>query len=120
VDRTLVRDELLAIEAAVKQMLADPEIDIIVTNGGTGVAPRDVTIEAVAPLFEKTLPGFGELFRALSFEQVGSAAMLSRADAGIAAKKAIFVLPGSPKACALAMERLIIPECGHVVSLLHR
>lgn len=120
VDRTLVRDDAPAIEVAVRQLLADAGVDIIVTTGGTGIAPRDVTLDAVEPLFERALPGFGELFRALSYREVGSAAMLSRAAAGIARGKPIFVLPGSPHACGLAMEQLILPEVGHIVSLLRR
>ena len=120
VDRTLVRDELIVITAAVKRLLADPNVDLIVTTGGTGVAPRDVTIEAIEPLFERALPGFGELFRALSYREVGSAAMLSRAAAGIVQGKPVFLLPGSPDACRLAMEKLILPETGHLLSLVRR
>ena len=118
--RRIVRDEADAIRAAVEEMLASDAVDAVVTNGGTGVARRDVTIEAVEPLFEKTLPGFGEIFRALSFQEIGASAMLSRAEAGIARGKPVFVLPGSPKACRLAAERLVVPEVGHILSLLRR
>ena len=88
---------------------------MIVTTGGTGITSRDGTFEAIDRLLEKRLTGFGELFRMLSFEQIGAAAMMSRATAGTASGKAIFVLPGSPDAVRLAMTRLIIPELGHVV-----
>ena len=88
----------------------------MLVTGGTGVAPRDVTVEAIAPLFDKQLPGFGELFRALSFAEVGSAAYLSRASAGIAGGKPVFLLPGAPQAVELAMERLILPEAAHLVA----
>ena len=118
--RALVRDEADAIRAAVVEMLSSEPVDAVVTNGGTGVARRDVTIEAVEPLFEKALPGFGEIFRALSFQEIGASAMLSRAEAGIARGKPVFVLPGSPKACRLAAERLIVPEVGHILALLRR
>lgn len=118
--RGLVKDEADDIRAAVERLLDDPSIDIIVTTGGTGVARRDVTPEAVTPLFERALPGFGEMFRALSHPGIGSAAMLSRATAGIARGKAVFLLPGSPDACRVAMEGLILPEAGHLVGLLHR
>jgi molybdenum cofactor biosynthesis protein B len=83
-------------------------------TGGTGVAPRDVTPEAVEPLLDRVVPGFGELFRALSYEQIGSAALLSRALAGLAAGRVVFVLPGSRGAVELAMEKLVLPELGHL------
>lgn len=118
--RELVRDEAAQIRGAVEAMLAAGEVEAVVTTGGTGVAPRDVTIEAIEPLFAKRLPGFGEVFRALSYQEVGSAAIMSRAEAGVARGKPVFVLPGSPKACRLAVERLVVPEVGHVVSLLRR
>ncbi|MFP5286643.1 MAG: molybdenum cofactor biosynthesis protein B [Thermoanaerobaculia bacterium] len=115
----LVPDEVPAIRGAVEQALAREGVDVIVLTGGTGFSPRDVTLEAVAPLLERPVEGFGELFRMLSWQQVGSAAMLSRAAAGLAgsrgASRAIFLLPGSPKAVALAMEKLILPEAGHLL-----
>ncbi len=116
----LVSDEQGAIRGAVQSALEDRDVDVIVLTGGTGFAPRDVTADAVAPLFEQSVDGFGELFRMLSYEQVGAAAMLSRACAGIAARKLIFVLPGSSKAVALAMEKLILPEAGHLLSHVRR
>jgi molybdopterin adenylyltransferase len=118
--RRLVRDEEEAVRQAVEELLAAPGVDVLVLTGGTGVAPRDVTVEAVSPLFEKPLPGFGELFRMLSHRQVGSAAMLSRAAAGVAAGRAVFLLPGSPKGVVLALDELILPEAGHLVSQARR
>ena len=118
--RERVPDEADDIRAAVARLLDAPDVDAVVTTGGTGLAPRDVTPEAVAPLLERRVPGFGELFRMLSFEAIGAAAMLSRAEAGIARGKPCFLLPGSPDACALAVERLILPETGHLVALLRR
>jgi len=91
------------------------EVDAILLNGGTGVAPRDTTYEAVSTLIEKRLDGFGELFRMLSFQEVGSKAMASRAVAGVFGKTVVFSMPGSVKAVRLAMERLICPELGHIV-----
>jgi len=117
---TLIQDDVVAIRRALAQILSTPGIDVAVVTGGTGFAPRDLTIEAALPLFERTVEGFGELFRMLSHRQVGAAAMLSRAAAGIAAGRAIFLLPGSPKAVALAMEELILPEAAHLVSQARR
>ena len=90
----------------------------IIVNGGTGIAARDSTIEAVRVLLDKELEGFGELFRYLSYQEIGSAAFLSRAMAGIAAGKIVVALPGSPDACRLAMEKLLLPELGHMAHLL--
>ena len=118
--RLLVRDEVAAIRAAVEELLAAPGVDVLVLTGGTGVAPRDVTVEAVSPLFEKPLPGFGELFRMLSHRHVGAAAMLSRAAAGVTAGRAVFLLPGSPRGVVLALDELILPEAGHLVSQARR
>jgi molybdenum cofactor biosynthesis protein B len=120
VDSTLVRDDVPAIRDAVRRLLALPEVDVLVATGGTGFSPRDLTVEAVGPLFERPVEGFGELFRMLSYEQVGAAAMLSRAAAGLVGSKAVFLLPGSPKAVALAMERLILPEAAHLLGQARR
>jgi molybdopterin adenylyltransferase len=95
-------------------------LDAIIVNGGTGIAPRDTTIEAVRPLLERELDGFGELFRMLSYNEIGSAAMLSRAVAGLRDGHFIAALPGSTAACKLAMEKLIIPELGHIAYLAGR
>jgi len=96
----------------------DPDIDLVITNGGTGIAPRDSTVEAIAPLLTRMIPGFGELFRMLSFEQVGSRAMASQALGGMMGKTLVFVLPGSTKAVTLALERLILPEISHLLTQL--
>jgi molybdenum cofactor biosynthesis protein B len=120
VDSTLVPDDVEAIRGAVRQFLALPDVDVVVATGGTGFSPRDVTLEAAAPLFEKPVEGFGELFRMLSYQQVGAAAMLSRAAAGLVGTKAVFLLPGSPKAVALAMEKLILPEAAHLLGQARR
>jgi molybdenum cofactor biosynthesis protein B len=112
---TIVRDEPAQVTALVRAQLADPQVQVIITTGGTGITSRDGTYEAVDSLIEKRLDGFGELFRMLSFHEIGPAAMMSRATAGTASRKAIFVLPGSENAVRLAMTRLIIPELGHVI-----
>jgi molybdenum cofactor biosynthesis protein B len=112
---TLISDEGRVITRSVKEQVN--AVNVIITTGGTGLAPCDVTIEAVQPLFQKELPGFGELFRLISYEQIGSSAMLTRASSGIIDNTAIFCLPGSPNAVKLAMEALILPELQHV--LLH-
>ena len=96
------------------------ESDAVVVTGGTGIAPRDRTPDAVGALFERRLPGFGELFRMLSFQEVGPAAMLSRADAGVVGNALVFLIPGSPAAVELAVRRLIAPELAHAVGQLRR
>jgi len=117
-DRRIVRDERAAIAAAVREGIADPEVDAVVLSGGTGLAPRDVTYETVLGLLEKPIDGFGELFRMLSYEQIGAAAMLSRAVAGVTGTTVVFALPGSSKAVELGIERLIGPELGHLIGLI--
>lgn len=109
-------DDPALIRQALLQHLQD--LDAIVVNGGTGIAARDSTIEAIRVLLDKELDGFGELFRYLSYQQIGSAAFLSRALAGIAAGKIVVSLPGSPDACRLAMEKLLIPQLPHIAQLL--
>ena len=116
VERVVVPDDPEAIEAAAREALAREDVRAIVLTGGTGVAPRDVTPETLEPLLERVVPGFGELFRMLSYEDIGSAALLSRALAGIAAGKVVFVLPGSRGAIRLALEKLILPELGHLAA----
>lgn len=113
VDYRIVPDDPQAIVAAVRQMAAG-EAQAILSSGGTGVTARDWTFEAISGLITKPLDGFGELFRMLSFDQVGAAAFLSRATAGLIGETAVFVLPGSPKAASLAWEKLIEPELGHL------
>jgi molybdenum cofactor biosynthesis protein B len=120
VGHAIVRDDPDAVTAAVQQQLAVAATHVIITTGGTGITSRDGTFEVIDRLLEKRLTGFGELFRMLSYEQIGAAAMMSRATAGTANGKAIFVLPGSPDAVRLAMTKLIVPELGHVVQQLSR
>ncbi|WP_029215119.1 MogA/MoaB family molybdenum cofactor biosynthesis protein [Kallotenue papyrolyticum] len=110
----IVKDEAAAIAALVRQLVHE-RCAVVILNGGTGITRRDVTCEALEPLLEKRLPGFGELLRMLSFQAVGPAAMLSRATAGVCRDSLIFALPGSPNAVALALDRLIIPELAHLV-----
>ncbi|MEJ8306148.1 MogA/MoaB family molybdenum cofactor biosynthesis protein [Saccharibacillus sacchari] len=113
---TLCTDDAEAIHSIVAGWLLRSEIDAIITTGGTGIAARDVTLEAVRPLFEKELDGFGELFRYLSFaEDIGTRSVLSRAAAGAAKEKMIFALPGSTGAVTLAMRRIILPEIRHML-----
>lgn len=116
----IVKDEPSQVTAIVRRQLADQATQVIITTGGTGISARDTTYEAVTGLLEKQLDGFGELFRMISFHQIGSAAMMSRATAGTVGRKAIFVLPGSPAAVRLAMEKLIVPELGHIVQQLSK
>ena len=111
----LVRDEPEQVRAEVLAQCRGDATQVIITTGGTGITSRDGTYETVASLLDKRLDGFGELFRVLSFQEIGSAAMMSRAVAGTVGGKAIFVLPGSENAVRLAMTRLIIPELAHVV-----
>jgi len=120
VDRAIVPDEPDRIRRWVLERIVRGEVDAIVVSGGTGIAPRDITVETLEPLLGKLLPGFGELFRMLSFEEIGSAAMLSRAVAGTADRTVVFVLPGSSKAVGLALDRLILPELPHLVGQLRR
>ncbi len=115
ISREIVCDDTALIRAAVERALANEACRAVMLTGGTGTSPRDVTPEAVLPLLERELPGFGELFRMLSFHEIGAAAMLSRAFAGSRAGKVVFGLPGSPAAIRLALERLALPELGHLV-----
>jgi molybdenum cofactor biosynthesis protein B len=119
-ERAIVADDAGAIRAAVLRAIARADVDAAIVTGGTGVSPRDVTPDVVAPLLDKRLDGFGELFRALSFEEIGPAAILSRALAGTAGRTAVFVTPGSSGAVRLAMDRLILPELAHLVGQLRR
>jgi len=113
--RELIPDNRALIEAGVKRALQSRNVDAIITCGGTGITLSDVTIEAVEPLLDKQLPGFGEVFRWLSYEDIGSAAVMTRAIAGVVRGKAVFCLPGSPQAVKLCVERLILPEAGHII-----
>lgn len=118
VHTAIVRDERVAIRSTVLTLCGRSDVQAVVVTGGTGVAPRDVTIESLAGAWTKELPGFGEIFRALSFAEIGPAAFLSRATAGVVGETFVAVLPGSPAACELALRRLLLPEIGHVTALL--
>jgi len=120
VERALVPDEPTRIDAVLHRWLAAGAVDVIVTTGGTGIARRDTTVEVVERLLDKRLDGFGELFRMLSHREIGSAAMLSRAVAGISGRTAVFALPGSLAAVDLALEELILPELPHLLRELRR
>ena len=113
--RTIVKDDPDLVRDSIGRQLANPAVQAIITTGGTGITSRDCTYEAVSAMLWKRLDGFGEIFRALSYEQIGSAAMLSRAVAGTIAGRVIFALPGSEAAVRLAVEKLIVPELGHLV-----
>ena len=114
----IVKDEPSRIRALIDEIADEGECWAVFLNGGTGLAPRDTTIEAVDALLERRITGFGELFRFLSYEQIGSGAMLSRATAGVYRSLMLFSMPGSPAAVRLAMEKLIVPELSHMVWLL--
>ena len=116
----IVKDEPEQVTSSVRARLADAKTEVIITTGGTGVTARDGTYDAIDAMLEKRLDGFGELFRMLSFQEIGAAAMLSRATAGTLESTAIFVLPGSEHAVRLAMSRLILPELGHLAQQLRK
>lgn len=113
----IVPDDPKVVTDVVAKLLDAPAVDAVILNGGTGLAPRDTTLEAVRGLLDKEIPGFGELFRHLSYMDVGAAAMLSRATAGVARGKIVVSMPGSPAAVELAMTKLVLPELGHMVFL---
>ena len=116
----LVKDEPAEVAALIRSIAAERSADVIVTSGGTGITARDSTYEAVTSLLDKRLDGFGELFRMLSYGEIGAAAMMSRAVAGLHRGVAVFATPGSTAAVKLALEKLIIPELGHLVFEAHR
>jgi molybdenum cofactor biosynthesis protein B len=119
VSKAIVKDEPAQVASAVQAIADAPEgpatAHAVLLTGGTGIARRDTTVEALAARFDKTLDGFGELFRMLSFAEIGASAMLSRAQMGIHARRIVVSLPGSPNACRLALEKLLIPELGHLL-----
>jgi molybdenum cofactor biosynthesis protein B len=115
---SIVKDDHTAIQSEIRSV--PKEVNAILLNGGTGFTKRDVTVETVRPLLDKEMAGFGELFRFLSYQEIGSAAMLSKAVAGTIGKKAVFCMPGSGNAVALAMKKLILPELKHIVWELRR
>jgi molybdenum cofactor biosynthesis protein B len=120
VGRAILKDDAELVRGTVERQLANPDVQVIITTGGTGITSRDMTFEAVGSMLQKRLDGFGELFRMLSFEQIGPAAMMSRACAGLVAGRIVVSLPGSEAAVRLAMERLLIPELGHLVQQANR
>jgi molybdenum cofactor biosynthesis protein B len=120
VGREIVRDEPSQVQAVIEAACTNPAVQAIILTGGTGISSRDRTHEAIESLLDRRLPGFGELFRMLSYQEIGPAAMLSRAQAGTRAGRLVFSLPGSPAACRLALERLILPELGHLVREVNR
>ncbi len=118
IDYTIIKDEPEQIRAQMETWGKRADLDAVILNGGTGIAPRDTTYDAIASLLEKTLPGFGELFRYLSYQEIGSRAIASRAIAGIYQGKLVFSLPGSSNAVKLAISQLILPELVHLVTQL--
>jgi molybdenum cofactor biosynthesis protein B len=114
--RSLIPDKLRLLRTTIRRALRSDAEAILIT-GGTGISPTDVTIEGITPILEKELPGFGELFRKISYDTIGSAAMMTRATAGVVKGKPIFCLPGSPDAVKTAVTKLILPELGHVLSI---
>jgi molybdenum cofactor biosynthesis protein B len=111
----IVKNNAKSIRDIVQCLLKDDDLDVIITSGGTGISSRDMTVDTLTPLFEKNLNGFGELFRNLSYRNIGEAAMISRATAGIIGKKIVFCIPGSTKAMELALTHLILPGIGHIL-----
>ncbi|MCC7012126.1 MAG: MogA/MoaB family molybdenum cofactor biosynthesis protein [Planctomycetes bacterium] len=114
--REIVRDERSEIESAVRRAVAREDVDLVLTTGGTGLAPRDVTFDTLRALFDSEIPGFGELFRWLSFREIGAATLLSRAIGGLLSRKVVLALPGSPRALKLALEEIVLREAGHLVA----
>jgi molybdopterin adenylyltransferase len=113
--KKIIADDETMIQDSVMYVLGSNALDAAIFSGGTGIATTDITIETVSPFFEKKMPGFGEFFRRISFDKVGSAAVLSRAVAGVAKGKALFCIPGSPDAVKISVETLILPEVSHIV-----
>ncbi|BAY19348.1 molybdenum cofactor synthesis domain-containing protein [Nostoc sp. HK-01] len=116
----IIKDEPTQIQAQIESLGKSANLDVVIFNGGTGIAPRDTTYDAIEKLLEKTLPGFGEIFRFLSYQEIGSRAIASRAVAGVYQNKLIFSLPGSSNAVRLGMEKLILPELVHLVSQMRK
>lgn len=116
----IVREDSEAQRRELQELVRTPDIDVVVITGGTGIAPRDRAYDVLSELYTRELPGFGELFRALSYAEIGSAALLSRASAGVVGDTLVFSVPGSHAAVQLALEKLILPELGHLVGELRR
>ncbi len=111
----ILKDEADSVEKKIYELLREKEPQVIITTGGTGVSRRDITVETIYPILEKNLDGFGELFRFLTYQEIGTGSIMSRAVAGVAGGKVILCLPGSPEATNLAMDKIILPELGHLV-----
>jgi len=111
----ILKNEADSIKKKIYELLKEEELQVIITSGGTGVSRRDITIETIYPILEKKLDGFGELFRSLTYQEIGTGSIMSRAIAGVARGKVIICLPGSPEATNLAMDKIILPEIGHLV-----
>ncbi len=111
----VLRNEADSIKKKIHELLKEEELQVVITLGGTGVSHRDITVETISPILEKRLDGFGELFRFLSYQEIGSSSIMSRAIAGVAMEKVIICLPGSLEATRLATDKIIIPEIGHMV-----
>lgn len=112
---SILKNEADSIKKKIYELLRQEELQVIITSGGTGVSHRDITVETISPILEKKLDGFGELFRSLSYQEIGTTSIMSRAIAGVAGGKVILCLPGSPEAAKLAMDKVILPEIGHLV-----
>ncbi len=112
---SILKDEADSIKKKISELLSQEELQVIISSGGTGVSHRDITVETVSPILEKKLEGFGELFRSLSYQEIGTASIMSRAIAGVVGGKVILCLPGSLGAVNLAMDKIILPEIGHMV-----
>jgi molybdenum cofactor biosynthesis protein B len=115
VGSSIVRDEPKDVQRVIREASANDEVRAVLVTGGTGVTSRDSTYEAIEALLDKRLPGFGELFRMLSYQEIGAAAMMSRAQLGVHAGRIVVSMPGSPNACRLALEKLVIPELSHLI-----
>ena len=116
----IVKDEPAQVAAVIRSGCAAPSVEAFILTGGTGITSRDSTYEAIEALLDKRLAGFGELFRMLSYQEIGAAAMLSRAQGGVVQGRVLFSLPGSPNACRLALEKLIVPELPHLIREVNR
>jgi molybdenum cofactor biosynthesis protein B len=117
--RKLIPDSKSMIRSATRAALANRNVNVLIVTGGTGLSTTDVTFESISPLLDREIPGFGELFRKISYDEIGSPAMMSRAFAGTIKEKVVFCLPGSPNGVKTAMEKLILPELGHIIGLTH-
>lgn len=115
VGSSIVRDEPKDVQRVIREACANDAVRAVLVTGGTGVTSRDSTYEAIEAMLDKRLPGFGELFRMLSYQEIGSAAMMSRAQLGVHARRVVVSMPGSPNACRLALEKLVIPELSHLI-----